>query len=395
MRRSLTVKVISIALTLVTVCSLFLALPSSAPIQAAGYNNATIQSYEAAIEKLKQQMKETQKKLNSISSEQKAADEEAALIDEQIELTSQKIEQTNLLISELSTQIDDKTLEIAEKEADIAEQYQRFKTRVRLAFEEGDVSELEIIFGSENFTDFLVRFEYISAMAEYDNRLMKDYMEQKAEYEFQKQQLEAAKELQDKYSLELEEEKQSLDDSRARVDKIRADLRAKYAEWYAEYKAQKDEEEKKSAELEDYIQQLMSKDNVYIGGEFIWPLPAQYSRISSPFGGRWLFGYWDVHQAIDIPCALNTNVYASNGGKVIVAEHHRSYGNYVVIDHGGGKSTLYAHNESLVVKVGDYVSQGQIIAKAGTTGTSTGVHCHFEYRVNGVRYDPLLIVSQP
>ncbi|MBR5447590.1 MAG: peptidoglycan DD-metalloendopeptidase family protein [Clostridia bacterium] len=395
MRRSLIVKIISIVLTLVTVSSLFLALPSSAPIKAAGYNNATIQSYEAAIEKLKQQMKDTQKKLNSISKEQKAADEEAALIDEQIELTSQKIEQTNLLISELNSQIDDKLLEITEKEADIAEQYQRFKNRVRVAYEEGDVSYLEMIFGSQDLTDFLLRFEYINSMIEYDNRLMKDYQSQKAEYEFQKQQLEAAKELQDKYSLELEEEKNSLDESRAKVDKIRSDLRKQYAEWYTEYKKQKDEEEKKSAELEDYIQKLMSQDNVYIGGEFIWPLPTKYSRISSKFGGRWLFGYWDNHQAIDIPCALDTNVYASNGGKVIVAEFHKSYGYYVVIDHGGGKSTLYAHNNSLVVKAGDYVSQGQIIAKAGTTGTSTGVHCHFEYRVNGVRYDPLLIVSQP
>lgn len=395
MCKSIIVRITSIVLTFVTVSTLFLVLPSSAPVEAASYNNATIQSYEAAIEKLKQQMKETQKKLNSISADQKAADEEAAIIDEKIELTAQKIEQTNLLISELKTQIEAKTLEIAEKEADIAEQYQRFKNRVRVAYEEGNVSYLEMIFGSQDLTDFLLRFEYINSMIEYDNRLMKDYQAQKAEYEFQQQQLLEAKVLQDKYSAELDAEKLSLEEDHARVDKIRADLRAEYADWYSEYKKQKDEEEKKSEELEKYIQELMSKDNVYIGGEFIWPLPTNYSRISSKFGYRWLFGYWDNHQAIDIPCALNTNVYASNGGKVIVAEFHKSYGNYVVIDHGGGKSTLYAHNNSLVVNAGDYVSQGQVIAKAGTTGTSTGVHVHFEYRVNGVRYDPLLIVAQP
>ncbi|MBR6559447.1 MAG: peptidoglycan DD-metalloendopeptidase family protein [Clostridia bacterium] len=395
MCKSIIVRITSIVLTFVTVSTLFLVLPSSAPVEAASYNNATIQSYEAAIEKLKQQMKETQKKLDSISADQKAADEEAAIIDEKIELTAQKIEQTNLLISELKTQIEAKTLEIAEKEADIAEQYQRFKNRVRVAYEEGNVSYLEMIFGSQDLTDFLLRFEYINSMIEYDNRLMKDYQAQKAEYEFQQQQLLEAKVLQDKYSAELDAEKLSLEKAHAEVDKIRADLRAEYADWYSEYKKQKDEEEKKSEELEKYIQELMSKDNVYIGGEFIWPLPTNYSRISSKFGYRWIFGYWDNHQAIDIPCALNTNVYASNGGKVIVAEFHKSYGHYVVIDHGGGKSTLYAHNNSLVVKAGDYVSQGQVIAKAGTTGTSTGVHVHFEYRVNGVRYDPLLIVAQP
>jgi murein DD-endopeptidase MepM/ murein hydrolase activator NlpD len=165
---------------------------------------------------------------------------------------------------------------------------------------------------------------------------------------------------------------------------------------WQEYKKAQEKEEELNKELEEYIRKLQEANNkLYVGGEFIWPLDHKYSRISSPFGWRYLWGNLDNHQAIDIPCALNAPVYASNGGTIIKATHHSSYGNYVIIDHGGGRSTLYAHNNSLKVKEGDEVYQGQVIALAGTTGASTGVHVHFEYRVNGVRQNPLNVVSQP
>lgn len=108
-----------------------------------------------------------------------------------------------------------------------------------------------------------------------------------------------------------------------------------------------------------------------------------------------LNGVKEFHMGIDIPAAKNTPIYASNGGKVITAKFHYSYGNYVVIDHGGGKSTLYAHANSLNVKQGDTVKQGDVIAYVGNTGNSFGCHVHFEVRINGKHTNPLGYVVQP
>ena len=129
----------------------------------------------------------------------------------------------------------------------------------------------------------------------------------------------------------------------------------------------------------------------YVGGTFRWPVDTRYAVISSPFCYRPnpFTGRQELHNGIDIPCDYGAAIYAGNDGTVIVATYHYSYGNYVVIDHGGGVSTLYAHNSQLLVSVGDTVTRGQQIAKAGSTGDSQGNHCHFSVRVDGYPTDPL------
>ncbi len=120
-------------------------------------------------------------------------------------------------------------------------------------------------------------------------------------------------------------------------------------------------------------------------GYFIWPVRG---TITSRYGGRSLFGTYNFHGGLDIAVPYGTSIKAADGGKVITAGWHNSYGNYIVIDHENGKQTYYAHNSKLLVSVGDRVYQGQVIAKAGSTGNSTGSHCHFEVRVNGQRQNP-------
>lgn len=136
----------------------------------------------------------------------------------------------------------------------------------------------------------------------------------------------------------------------------------------------------------------------YVGGEFLWPVDTVYAKISSLYGYRPnpFTGKQELHNGIDIPCDYGAAVYAGNSGTVIVAGYHYSYGNYVVIDHGGGISTLYAHNSKLLVNVGDVVTRGQQIAKAGSTGDSQGNHCHFSVRVDGYPTNPLSgYITQP
>ncbi len=122
-------------------------------------------------------------------------------------------------------------------------------------------------------------------------------------------------------------------------------------------------------------------------GYFTWPTSSR--RINSHFGGRYLFGSYSYHSGLDIHATYGEGIKAADGGTVTKAGWHYSYGNLVVIKHDNGTETYYAHNSSLLVSVGDKVYQGQVIAKAGSTGNSTGVHCHFEVRVRGSAVNPL------
>ena len=121
-------------------------------------------------------------------------------------------------------------------------------------------------------------------------------------------------------------------------------------------------------------------------GTYIWPVSG---RISSYFGGRYIFGSYSYHSGLDITCSYGTSIKAADGGTVTFAGYKGSYGNLVIITHDNGTQTYYAHNSSLLVSAGDKVYQGQVIAKAGSTGRSTGPHCHFEVRVRGTAVNPL------
>ena len=121
-------------------------------------------------------------------------------------------------------------------------------------------------------------------------------------------------------------------------------------------------------------------------GTYIWPVSG---RITSYFGGRYIFGSYSYHSGLDIAVSYGTTVKAADGGTVTFAGYKGSYGNLVIITHDNGTQTYYAHNSSLLVSAGQKVYQGQAVAKAGSTGRSTGVHCHFEVRVNSSAVNPL------
>lgn len=121
-------------------------------------------------------------------------------------------------------------------------------------------------------------------------------------------------------------------------------------------------------------------------GSFRWPV---YGRITSSYGYRSIFGSYSLHRGIDIACSYGTSIVAADGGTVTFSGWNGTYGKLVVIDHGNGKVTYYAHNSSLLVSVGDKVAKGETIALAGSTGRSTGTHCHFEVHVNGSLVNPL------
>gem|GEM_PF-1993397 len=143
-----------------------------------------------------------------------------------------------------------------------------------------------------------------------------------------------------------------------------------------------------------YVQEVMGIAASYVvaaSGSFLWPVPASYTTVSSQFGMRWhpIDGVYKMHNGIDIPIPYGTEIYASQAGMVTAAAYDSSMGNYVMIDHGSGILTIYMHNSSLLVNAGSLVVQGQVIAKGGSTGASTGNHCHFSVKVNGEHVNPM------
>ena len=160
----------------------------------------------------------------------------------------------------------------------------------------------------------------------------------------------------------------------------------------AQLEAEEDEINAEAAKISSYIKQLSTTTVKYVGGDMNWPAPGNY-KISSAYGYRIhpIFKTRRFHSGIDIHANKGESITAANGGTVIYAGVRTGYGNTVILDHGGGITTLYAHimNRGILVKVGQTVKSGAVIAKVGSTGWSTGPHLHFEYRKNGDTQNPV------
>ena len=160
-----------------------------------------------------------------------------------------------------------------------------------------------------------------------------------------------------------------------------------------EYHKQIEEYRNQIAALEARIKLLAAANasgTPYVGGDFVWPVPG-YNGITSKFGMRThpITGVYKLHTGVDIGAPTGANFVASNKGIVIAAEYNTAYGNFVMIDHGGGIQTLYAHGSQIVTSVGQEVNAGDVVLKVGSTGYATGPHAHFEVRINGTPVEPL------
>ncbi len=358
--------------------------------------DANVTAMENKIKDIQNKKKDVLAKMNKAKNSKAEATQYKSYIDEQVNLTEEEIETINSLIAELDNKIAEKEAEIETASENIDAEYNKFKQIMRLSYEEGNASYVEMVLGSEDFYDFLVRIEQVTSLMEYSSKLLESFKESKASLESAKATLQASKTTQVIYQGELQSKHEELEvlqrENENYLSSLTKDINS-YQSTYDSYAKAEDELDK---QLEKYLRELQAKENSqYVGGEFNWPLPLNWKSISSAYGYRTLNGKREFHRGIDIPASKNTNIYASNSGKVVTATFHYSYGNYVVIDHGGGKSTLYAHANKLNCKVGDYVKQGDVIAFVGTTGHSYGNHLHFEVRISGTAKNPLDYVVRP
>ena len=355
-----------------------------------GASDATMQKLENQLSSIKKEISALQTKINATKNNKAEALQNKAYLDNQIKLTHDNIEVTIKLIDGLSEDIEKKIVEINDKQSEYDKKLDNFKKRLRINREEGEISYLDMLLGSSGLADFFGELDRIGVMIEYDNKVMENIVVEKEELEGQKAEYEAALSRQLELKAELEQAELDLARQAEESASYINTLIANQAEYEKALKKKEEERAKINKELDDYAKLLAEQNTKYIGGEFMWPVPTKYTYVSSEYAWRNnpLSGRRELHNGIDIPVAFGTDIYASNAGTVVKSTWHNSYGYYVMIDHGGGYATLYAHNSKLLVSVGDYVERGQVIAKAGSTGDSTGNHCHFSMYENGATINP-------
>ncbi len=288
-------------------------------------------------------------------------------------------------IEELGETIEDYDKEFALSEQRYKDQEELLKKRLCAMSEMTMMSYLDVLLDSKNILDFFDRLELIASIAKKDKQLVEEFKVLKQDMEYKR----AIKEEELAYFQDRKErQNQRIQQISASRSDIENDLRNTESD-LERLEKRIDELNRQSNEIAETIKKLLSTRK-YIGGDMTWPTPSCYT-IVSPFGNRLhpILKKYKMHTGIDIDAKYGASIVAANKGTVIMAGWSSGYGYTVIIDHGGGISTLYAHCSSLLVKTGQTVESGQVIAKVGSTGLSTGPHLHFEVRENGTPVNPI------
>ncbi len=396
----------------------------------------------------KEYLKTLETQIETVESKAVALQTQIGVIDEELSDLNTQLKQLNKEIDIIEDNIVETTNEITHTEEDIAESSDLLASRLRAAYMSGNESTLKILMGADSLASFMTRLEMMKRTSESDKKLITEFKEKAIKLKKEKVALEEDKQELDKKFAEVDEKKtetetkkKELSVKKAEYDSTTKDLEGKYAsiETYLE------KLDKSSALYKDYISELESErakadaeiDRIlseyyatsvkqtttlpvgnnndsgqsttgsgapagpaYQGsGSWYWPLGNASCYISSHYGYRNPnISGWGFHGGTDITGGgiSGKPVYASKGGTVITAVTSNSgYGIYVLIDHGDGFSSLYAHMSARYVSTGDTVSKGQMIGRVGSTGNSTGPHLHFEIRYYGEKKNPMNYVSKP
>lgn len=302
------------------------------------------------------------------------------------------IEKTNKSIQEKNIEIEDKKIEVAAAQSEVDEQIKMLRKRLRTMYKFGKTGYLQIVLKSDSLVNAMTRMDRVRLLAEHDRNLLATLKQAKLNLERAQRVLESEERALTSLKEEQVQQKEALERT---TEQVLAKKRQTLSNIDA-LNRQKAQFEKEISFLETELKKLAIKRD-YVGGTMGWPLDLGYNYITSYFGPRRspTPGASSNHGAIDIGVPRGQNVYAALDGEVIASEYMYGYGNLVILDHGGGISTLYAHCDQRYVDVGDTVQQGETIAASGNTGISTGPHLHFEVRINGTRVDPLDYVVVP
>ena len=330
--------------------------------------------------------------------------------DEMIRLTELELDNLAEQVRLLEVQIDYKRIEYEAAVAEEEKQWDIFKLKFRAMEERGNISYFEILFDDlTDFSDLLTRMDMIDEIVAADAGVIETMEMAKQEVVLAQQDLYDAKE-EGEAKEQVQRDKQAeleqlireatariaeLEDEKAAQEASAAELQEKIAALEQQIQLEKAEDARIAARIEELERlELLKNAGVTATGTYLWPSADSY-YVTSTFGMRLhpILGYTRMHYGIDIGASYGTKIYASDGGVVITSEESYSYGNYVMIAHGNGRYTLYAHMSQRLVSVDDVVAQGDVIGYVGATGYATGPHIHFEIYENDERVDPLQFFS--
>ena len=367
-------------------------LPGGGPVQHA--QAASTSQLKSRLAELKSARAEANAAVEALEGESEKYSEKIAALDYQIQSTRAELNATQKIIDSLTRDIADKQDELDETIAQLDEKQELFETRIRVMYENGDTTYLEVLLSSEDFSDMLTNMEIVSQIMDYDKRIVEEYKALKAQIETQKAALESDRKDKQDYADDLE---QAYEEIEAQKKEYKA-LKAKVDSDLALKKAEAERMLREQDEINDEIAALSRQETAASGGgggkvysgPLVWPCPS-YSRISSQYGYRThpISGTRKLHKGLDIAASSGNPVIAAASGTVVKSYFSSSYGNYVVISHGGGLMTAYAHMTRRLVSAGQTVAAGQQVGTVGSTGNSTGPHLHFEVYVGGSTTNPM------
>ena len=376
--------------------------------------------YDAAAEEARQVVDAIQAKINSVSEIKRALDEDA-------DLAVADYEQKQATLDETIKRIAENEAKLLATETEYTTKHGRLEKRVRDIYINGQISYIDVIFGAQDFGDFLTRMDLLKRVMMQDSELVNKVLEYRNEIQEIGRQLEQDKIRQTEQALIAEDAKEvklrKVAEKQALIDMMENDkdvYNRQYDEMIAasnhiaqmikdkKYQAEveaarRKQEEERRKQVEAARQQFQNQQpkgsyKSSADGNYQAYVPASSGAmtlpitgpITSEFGWRThpIFGGQRFHSGLDIGGEYGMEIHAAQMGVVSHAGWIDGYGNTVMIEHGGGIVTLYGHNESLAVSVGQIVNQGDVIAYCGSTGNSTGPHCHFEVRLNGEPVSP-------
>lgn len=380
--------------------ALFL-LCGSMPTAVKAVTQADIDALKDDAKGLAQEKKDIQAQIDKLSSDISTTMDRKRLLDSQISLTEDEISNKEDEIAVYADLIVQTEAELADAEAREEAQYELFCKRVRAMEEQGKVEYWSVLFRADSFSDLLGRLDIINEIMEYDQRVIDDLKALQAATAAKKAELESQKAASEAAKAELEEKKKDLDARRDEANALVAKLRKQQQEQEDALDDLSAEESTVQARIKELTRKLEEEEAARRAaqglsgpgsnpGGYIWPVSSRY--ITSTVGGRASPGGIGStnHKGTDIGrVGYTSSIYAAKAGTVIISEYSKSYGNYVVLYHGAGNTTLYAHMSSRKVSVGQTVRQGDVLGITGSTGNSTGPHLHFEIKENDTIINPL------
>ena len=363
------------------------------------YVQANNETGNTAVENLQNERNEIQNQMNEANGQLEGVQNDLSENLQQIQKLDERISESEQELNGLNSQIEELQTSMEEVENNLKKVEDAYNSQKKLldnyliAVQESDETEyLDVLLSSKSISEFLSSYFLISELASYEMDLLDDMQEKKDEINLSKEKLENDKKSLSEIKANQTKTARVLENTRS----VRENLIAKLSDKEKEIQSKIDEYNNRFDEINREILALAQGSIAaeYIGGELAWPVPG-YTRITSKYGMRThpITGVYKLHTGVDIGAPRGANFIAANDGIVTKASYNSAYGNMVIIDHGGGVSTLYAHGDQILVQVGQTVKRGDPILKVGSTGYSTGPHAHFEVRLNGVVTDPMPYIT--